>query len=817
MLTAPTPQDTAAEGGAPTLARPTQDDIPSLAQMRARAFSDKACCCQSVSSAADENARVYREYAQRFPRKLEHCCVVRTPGGAVLGAIQLAFPEDPGDLSMPSAMRHKVRHGECYVEWVALDEAARGSLDLKAARGTTFQRPRCPFRAAAGQMQDPPQDAAAHELQEAVPPPPVRYLQRANSHDAPQPKGSRTRSAVLESLRFRSQQQIDAAEQAHLKALERHTQAEEIWRKHQRQAEVKGASLGPGAHRPAAHGPVVINVASPSFRARAGAVRGLSALAEVEPDAGARDDNPEAQSLRSEDPHTPSSHGPLVATVSSLSAPHVAPGLLASKKSWIGAAADADMLAPLSIEDPQREFARSLLSPVSLSVRSSRVAAHDSRESLLSQAVYPMRTSSGATLIDAHGTLGRVGPAKDASRRSVGFRATNGSESGDVVGALDAGAPRRRARPPGPRALATVKSGVPMREHETPIPPRESSEGRRSSAGLTQTAPARPSPRRSDSASQLLRDAGDGALKIMEQVKELRREDVQKKGERRKSMQYPTSHAGDAGGSSASASPITHTDVAVAPPAPTGTSRKGAFVTLRARQRVYMSDVAGLHNLWNEALFSCGMQGDVLRSDLIRLTETFEPSKLGMSHPASGRILEELCKNLRKPRDGAATTSLTTVTFRDMVEAAWPNARPPEVTEIIHMARDAQRVPEWMAPFEYHAVASMFRAIDEVEGRGHISAKQFESFLSAVGEVVHGRKATNRTLLRRRIDRLIQNNKTWGGVLDVDGVVEWWRTVNPKEEQPLSAEIAAALGQPGSPMMKRVIEVMEKASPWRQH
>jgi len=50
---------------------------------------------------------------------------VRGEGGAVVGCCQLMLAGDPGDATMPSTFHHTLRHGECYLEWIAVSEAAR--------------------------------------------------------------------------------------------------------------------------------------------------------------------------------------------------------------------------------------------------------------------------------------------------------------------------------------------------------------------------------------------------------------------------------------------------------------------------------------------------------------------------------------------------------------------------------------------------------------------------------------------------------------------------------------------------------------------
>ena len=50
---------------------------------------------------------------------------MRGEGGAVVGCCQLMLAGDPGDATMPSTFHHTLRHGECYLEWIAVSEAAR--------------------------------------------------------------------------------------------------------------------------------------------------------------------------------------------------------------------------------------------------------------------------------------------------------------------------------------------------------------------------------------------------------------------------------------------------------------------------------------------------------------------------------------------------------------------------------------------------------------------------------------------------------------------------------------------------------------------
>eukprot|EP00193_Tetraselmis_chui_P005740 CAMPEP_0177764166 /NCGR_PEP_ID=MMETSP0491_2-20121128/7257_1 /TAXON_ID=63592 /ORGANISM="Tetraselmis chuii, Strain PLY429" /LENGTH=185 /DNA_ID=CAMNT_0019280317 /DNA_START=226 /DNA_END=780 /DNA_ORIENTATION=+ len=110
----------------------TQADILSLSEMRAEAFSEKRprCCCFGYLDAGPAQisraVEVYGKYAKKYPAKFSRCAVVRGESGQVVGACQLQIGSDPGDMTLPFGMRHELQPGECYLEWIAVGDGARG-------------------------------------------------------------------------------------------------------------------------------------------------------------------------------------------------------------------------------------------------------------------------------------------------------------------------------------------------------------------------------------------------------------------------------------------------------------------------------------------------------------------------------------------------------------------------------------------------------------------------------------------------------------------------------------------------------------------
>jgi len=126
------------------LSIPEEHDFESLAMMKALAFAEKSW--DPPRKNIPEIVGILRKYAQIG--KLAHCRVCKDKDGQVLGGIQLQLEGDCGDHSLPEGMRHELRPGEAYVEWIACrpDATGRGigSQLLKwadsfaASRGASF-------------------------------------------------------------------------------------------------------------------------------------------------------------------------------------------------------------------------------------------------------------------------------------------------------------------------------------------------------------------------------------------------------------------------------------------------------------------------------------------------------------------------------------------------------------------------------------------------------------------------------------------------------------------------------------------------------
>jgi len=137
----PTTWDPTAGSG---LSIPEEHDFESLAMMKAIAFAEKSW--NPPRRNTPEIVGILRKYAKIG--KLGHCRVYKDNDGQVLGGIQLQLEGDCGDHSLPEGMRHELRHGEAYVEWIACHPDATGRgigsqllkwADLFAAsRGASF-------------------------------------------------------------------------------------------------------------------------------------------------------------------------------------------------------------------------------------------------------------------------------------------------------------------------------------------------------------------------------------------------------------------------------------------------------------------------------------------------------------------------------------------------------------------------------------------------------------------------------------------------------------------------------------------------------
>lgn len=98
---------------------PTPADFRAIAICQTCAFTEKLGC-EGIQEAQDSCQKAYETYHRKFPRKLEHCRVIRSPSnGSVMAACQLQLVEDPGDLTFPETMQHCIRPGEVYLEWIA--------------------------------------------------------------------------------------------------------------------------------------------------------------------------------------------------------------------------------------------------------------------------------------------------------------------------------------------------------------------------------------------------------------------------------------------------------------------------------------------------------------------------------------------------------------------------------------------------------------------------------------------------------------------------------------------------------------------------
>ena len=68
-----------------------------------------------------ESLKAYQTYHTKHRQKLEHCRIIKSAedDSIIVAACQLQVEGDPGDLTFPADMRHKLQPAEVYVEWIA--------------------------------------------------------------------------------------------------------------------------------------------------------------------------------------------------------------------------------------------------------------------------------------------------------------------------------------------------------------------------------------------------------------------------------------------------------------------------------------------------------------------------------------------------------------------------------------------------------------------------------------------------------------------------------------------------------------------------
>jgi len=103
----------------PPLLIPTTDDFVGMAKLSTIAFKEKQGC-ESTQESEDNQLKAYRQYASKYPGKLQNCRILKDEtSGLVIASCQLQGPNDPPDLSFPSFMRHELSPGEVYLEVIA--------------------------------------------------------------------------------------------------------------------------------------------------------------------------------------------------------------------------------------------------------------------------------------------------------------------------------------------------------------------------------------------------------------------------------------------------------------------------------------------------------------------------------------------------------------------------------------------------------------------------------------------------------------------------------------------------------------------------
>lgn len=107
---------------------PTPADFLGIAKLEGAAFAEKLVC-EGKAESEKSCVKKYKAYHKDCPRKLEHCRIIKSDDGkTVVAACQLQAQGDTGDLSFPPGMRHELKQGEVYIEWIAChpDHAGKG-------------------------------------------------------------------------------------------------------------------------------------------------------------------------------------------------------------------------------------------------------------------------------------------------------------------------------------------------------------------------------------------------------------------------------------------------------------------------------------------------------------------------------------------------------------------------------------------------------------------------------------------------------------------------------------------------------------------
>mmetsp|Transcript_24206 Transcript_24206/g.55534 ORF Transcript_24206/g.55534 Transcript_24206/m.55534 type:complete len:202 (+) Transcript_24206:516-1121(+) len=100
-----------------TLEVPTPPDFETIGQLQYYAFKEKL-----GKGAIKKTKKMYEKYHKKYPQKLQHCRIIRSPTDKkVIACCQLMLKGDPSD-----DLGHKLVPGEAYLEWIACDPAHTG-------------------------------------------------------------------------------------------------------------------------------------------------------------------------------------------------------------------------------------------------------------------------------------------------------------------------------------------------------------------------------------------------------------------------------------------------------------------------------------------------------------------------------------------------------------------------------------------------------------------------------------------------------------------------------------------------------------------
>ncbi|CAG9460556.1 unnamed protein product [Pedinophyceae sp. YPF-701] len=228
---------------------------------------------------------------------------------------------------------------------------------------------------------------------------------------------------------------------------------------------------------------------------------------------------------------------------------------------------------------------------------------------------------------------------------------------------------------------------------------------------------------------------------------------------------------------------------------------KGAHFKTACKRKIYLADVAGLALLWAEAASRYGMQGHVLRQDLMKVANQLGPLGLNMTGEGVLTTMTERMSRLSKKRP--------TTTLMEMIECAFPFAQPDEMTLVMGEAiSSGEQVPGGLTPMEHK---TLLRLLSILGGKGGVVPFRLGIFSMAV----NGVDSVNQNVLTRRLAALGERHP--GGLLRIEGIADWWCNINRLAEQPVTFDQLEDFCRPGSTMCAKVLARMAELAPEAGH